>query len=182
MLVLTAGLALYYAAMAGLGPSAAVASPQSPASEIIGSTAAPFTIDKDQTQITLALHAPANPALLRASPKRRVFLNVEKMTSDEPAGTYDIYLNLPPNEKPDVHSAFYASPLPMFGLVESSRSDGKHEAPGLYKHLEVTDLFNRLPGMLGWDPKQLRITFAARTPGSGGKIQVGRVTLSMTPQ
>ena len=98
---------------------------------------------------------------------------------DEWAGTYDVYLNLPQNEKPDVHSAFYAGPLPMFGLEEASRTDGKHEAQGLYKHLEVTDLYNRLAGMPGWDPTRLRITFAARTPGSGGKIQVGRVSLSM---
>ena len=89
-------------------------------------------------------------------------------------------MNLPANEKPDVHAAFYAAPLPMFGLVEASRRDGKQEGKGLYKRLEVTELYNRLSGMPGWDPKQLRITFAARASGSGGNIRVGRVTLSMT--
>ena len=182
MLLVTAGLALYFAATAGLAPSAAMASPQSSATEIVGSTAAPFTIEKDQTQITLPLKTPANPALRRTGAKRRVFLNVEKMISREPAGTYEVYLNLPVNEKPDVHSAHYAGPLPMFGLVESSRSEGKHDAQGLYKHLEVTDLYNRLPGMPGWDPKHLRITLAAESPGKTAGIQVGRVTLSMTPQ
>ena len=85
MLVVTAGLALYFAATAGLAPGAAMASPQSSTTEIVGSTAAPFTIEKDQTRITLALKTPADPALLRTG-KRRVFLNVERMISHEPAG------------------------------------------------------------------------------------------------
>ncbi|HKE23057.1 MAG TPA: hypothetical protein VKB88_11900 [Bryobacteraceae bacterium] len=63
-------------------------------------------------------------------------------------------MNLPANEKPDVHAAFYATPLPMFGLVESSRRDGRQEGKGLYKRLEVTELSNRLSGMPGWGPKQ----------------------------
>jgi hypothetical protein len=182
MLVVTVGLALYYAGMAGLGSGSVLALPQGSAPEIVGQTGAPFTIEKDQAQITLTVHRPEDPGLLRAGTNRRVFLNVEKMTSDEWAGTYDVYLNLPQDEKPDVHSAFYAGPLPMFGLEEASRTDGKHEAQGLYKHLEVTDLYNRLAGMPGWDPTRLHITFAARTPGSGGKIQVGRVSLSMAPR
>jgi len=66
MLVVTAGLALYFAATAGLAPRAAMASSQSSATEIVGSTASPFTIEKDQTQITLPLKTPADPALLRA--------------------------------------------------------------------------------------------------------------------
>jgi hypothetical protein len=41
---------------------------------------------------------------------------------------------------------------PMFGLVESSRSDATHAERGLYDQLEITELYDRLPALPGWDP------------------------------
>ena len=182
MLAVTLALALYYGALAGLGPNIAVAAPQAaaaaPSPEIVGSTAAAFSLGKGATRVDLAMHEPADPVLLHAGPQRRVFLNVEKMMSEEGSGPYDVYLNLPPNEKPAEHPELSAGELSMFGLAEASRSDGKHKAQGLYHHLEITDLYARLPSLPGWDPKRLTATFVPRY-AADVKIQVARVTVSM---
>jgi hypothetical protein len=114
-----------------------------PAPEIVASTAASFQLGIGETRVELAMRPPADPALGRSGPHRRVFLNVEKMTSTGSSGPWDGYLNLPPNEAPARHPELAAGELPMFGLVESSRSDATHAERGLYDQLEITELYDR---------------------------------------
>jgi hypothetical protein len=178
MLSVTLALAFYYLAVGWLGPNVAIASPQEPAPEIIGSTEAPFTLGAGETRVTLAMHPPAAPLLAQAGPRRRVFLHLEKMISDTGSGPYEVYLNLPPNEKPAQHRELFAGELSMFGLAEASRPEAKKEPQGLYQLLEITNLYDRLPRLPGWSRSQLAVTFVPRY-AQKVRIQVARATVSV---
>jgi hypothetical protein len=149
-----------------------------PIPEMVGATNAAFHLGSGQTRTSLAIHAPTGPALLgmRRMP-RRVFLKIENMKSETPAPSYDVYLNLPPDDEPEKHPELFAGRLPMFGLVETSESDERHPGNGLYSKLDVTHLYALLAASQNWDTKNLHVTFVSRRPDVAVDIQVGRVSL-----
>jgi hypothetical protein len=177
MLGVTLALSLYHVALAGLGASHVIAA-AAPA-EIIASTAAPFWIGKGETRLELPLHAPARSDFQRPGPHRKVFLNLEKMVCEIGSGPWQAYLNLPQNKPASQHPELTAGDLPMFGLREASQPGGKKEPEGIYEQLDITDLFARLPGLPGWDPKRLVVTFVPRFPGNA-RIRVARMTVVMS--
>jgi hypothetical protein len=181
MLAVTVALAVYHAALAMSPPLGALAAQHAPAAapEIVASTGAPFFIGAAATRVELAVRSPRDPELAGAAPRRRVFLNVEKMISSEWSGPWSVYLNLPTGEAPATHPELAAGELPMYGLVESSRTDGKQEAPGLYDQLEITELYARLGTRPGYRADRLVVTFVPVYP-TNVRISVARLTVSMT--
>jgi tyrosinase len=108
---------------------------------------------------------------------KRIFLNIENIISSEWSAPYDVYLNLPPNEQPEKHPELYAGPLPMFGLREASRADGKHPPDGLFEQLDITKQYAYLAALPGWDAKSLRVSFVPRNREAKANLKVGRVSL-----
>jgi len=178
MLAVTLALASYYAASGLLAPRMVAASSESHTPEIVGSTTESFLLTKGETRVTLSLRAPIDPVLRHAGPQRRVFLNAEKMISDRESVPFDVYLNLPPNGQAADHPELLAGELPMFGLVEASRSYGGRKPEGLYQRLEITDLYARLPVTGKSSGERLVVVFVPRHVADV-RIEVARVTISM---
>jgi tyrosinase len=109
--------------------------------------------------------------------QRRIFLNTENIRSKKRSAPFDVYLNLPPSERPEEHPELHAGSLPMFGLVEASRDEGGHADNGLYEQFDITALYARLPLLDGWDPHSLTVTFIPRNLAAAPDIEVGRVSL-----
>jgi tyrosinase len=150
-----------------------------PVPEMVGATSAPFDIGPTTTQISLTMHPPTGPALLRTgSTEKQVYLLVENVTCNRPSPGYDVYLNVPPGDEPQQHPELHAGGLGMFGLIEASRASGQHGGNGLKFKLDVTDLFARLPLLKGWDKQNLRMSLVPEPwDAPVPKVQVGRVSL-----
>jgi hypothetical protein len=125
---------------------------------------------------TLAPGLAAAPSRRLAS-ARRVFLNIENLTSPKRVSAYDVYLNVPSGEDPQNHDDRFVGRIPMFGLVEATRAQGKHPGSGMHYTLEVTDLVRRLSAAPGWDPCNLRVSFVPARKVAGAQVGVGRVSL-----
>ena len=148
-----------------------------PIPEMIGATTAPFSLNKGMTHISLAMHAPTGPSALRADRTPiRVFLKFENITATVRAPAFDVYVNLP-DDAPEKHPETHAGGLPMFGLVEATRSTEQHAGNGLTYVQDVTNLFIRLATTRSWDPTKLRVTLLARPWDDTVQVQVGRVSL-----
>jgi tyrosinase len=114
-----------------------------------------------------------SPAAESATPPRRVYLNIENITSEGQSGSYSVYLNLPPGADPADHRELYAGLLPMFGVAESTDATREHAGNGLHYTLEITDEMR-----VTFVPKGMRAagpSTAAAAPSS--PVQVGRISL-----
>jgi tyrosinase len=153
--------------------------PRPPIPEMVGATSAPFYIGPERTQISLPIHPPKGPALGdEGSVKRKVILQVENVTGEKRAPSFDVYLNVPAGESPERHPELHAGGLGLFGLVESSAPQGEHAGNGMTFKLDISALFTRLSAMKGWDPQNLRLTFVAEDwDAPVPKVRVGRVSL-----
>jgi hypothetical protein len=126
--------------------------------EMVGATNSPVHLDKSIGVVSVPLHQPTGPALANTA-QMRVTLNVENITSDQPAPVYEVYLNVPPGDEPSKHPELLVGTLPMFGLEETTRPDNQHPGNGLNYRLDATAVFLRLSVTKDWDSKNLRVTF-----------------------
>ncbi|HEU0121501.1 MAG TPA: hypothetical protein VFQ91_13305 [Bryobacteraceae bacterium] len=157
-----------------------------PIPEMIGATEAPFVVEKDQTHISLVLHAPRGPALVRGpalpgvartdGSTVRIILRVENITGTEMVPDLNLYLNLPKGEPADKHPELLAGRLPLFGLAESSSGEDGQTGNGLFHALDITAVYGRLLRDNDWDGKSLRVSFVPTLPNSS-KVRVGRVSV-----
>jgi len=108
---------------------------------------------------------------------QRVFLNIEKLTSKEPAPSYDVYLNVPKGQTPKDNPHLFVGRLPMFGLVEASSKTASSSGAGLHYALDITHLYAHLSSQPGWDPNNLRISFVPARGADPADVSVGRVSL-----
>lgn len=160
--------------------------PKKPIPEMVGATAAPFTLGRESTHVSLAVHPPSGPALVHAregfallrtdGTAVRVVIQFENITSREPAPDLDVYLSLGPEDDPAKHPELHAGRLPMFGLAESSAPGGDHTENGLFHTLDITRIYGMLVRQPGWDPKNFRVKLVPLYP-SASKVRVGRVSL-----
>jgi tyrosinase len=127
------------------------------------------------------LQPPSGPAAMTESVERpkRLFLNLENITSSGRVPAYDVYINVPGgNADPAAHAALLAGSLPMFGIVEATRSSDKHAGSGLTYVLEITDLVADLKRQNRWNPANLSVTFKPHIPGAAdSNVTVGRISL-----
>jgi tyrosinase len=149
--------------------------------EMVGATKASFTLDDPVVHATFSAKpkAAARAASLAAGRPRRVFLNIEKLVSKEPAPAYDVYLNVPEGEDPKKYPNLFVGRLPMFGLVESSTKGAARSGAGLHYALDITNLYAHFSTLPGWDPTHLRVSFVAARGKAPAKVTVGRVSLYM---
>jgi tyrosinase len=145
---------------------------------MVGATSDPFYLGKDAKRISFEIHQPTGPALLHPNTlPRRVFLNVENLTSDTPAPLFDVYLNVPPGDHPEKRDDLYVGSLALFGLVQASRVRRNHPDNGLTVNLDVTETFHRLAAAPDWDAKTLHVSFIPRRWDDALNVRVGRVSL-----
>jgi tyrosinase len=117
----------------------------------------------------------------------RAYLNIENVTGARSKTSYEVYLNVPEGEDPTTYDELYAGLLPMFGVVEASRSDDEHGGSGLHYVLDVTDVVRTLEAGGNWNPEQLDVSFVpvgvdpegARVAevDDAGEVDVGQVSL-----
>jgi len=146
--------------------------------EMVGATSAPIELGKATAHIGFAIGAPSGPTrLLGDALLRRVFLNIENITSDAMAPSYNVYLNVPQGDDPQKHPDLRVGNLALFGLVESSRSDEEHPGNGLSFKMEVTAVYLRLVATSDWDTKNVRVSFVPRPWDDEVNVRVGRISL-----
>lgn len=148
--------------------------------ETVGATSAPFELGKHVTTISLEIHAPSGPALLRPDGQpKRVLLRIENLRSTSVAPTFDVYLNLPSGEIPEKRPDLFAFTMPTFGLVESSQTREHHPGNGLNFVRDVSQTFMRLPATTNWDGKILHVSFVPAPWKNPISAHVGRVSLML---
>lgn len=151
--------------------------PSPPIPEMVGATSAPFYIGPGISEISFAMHAPTGPALQHATPTQ-VSLNFDNIKSEIRAPSFDVYLNLPPNDPPEKHLDRLAGSLAMFGLQESSIPREGRGGNGKNMSLDITALFTRLALQKDWDSHNLRLTLVpTEWDAPVPRVQVGRVSL-----
>jgi tyrosinase len=171
---------------APLAPPAAIAEEEmimaeaQPPAEMVGAKVG-VSLAAGLTTTQVQLQPASGPAALAAEPERpkRLFLNLENITSNGRVPVYDVYLNVPEADAdPSGHSALLAGSLPMFGVVEATRSSNKHAGSGLTYVLEITDLVADLKRQNRWNPANLAVTFKSHAPvPDSSNINVGRISL-----
>jgi tyrosinase len=151
--------------------------------EMVGATQTPLTLANETATAVLPVSQPTGPAK-ESGAARRVYLNIENITSSGHPGSYLVYLNLPPNEKPEEHPELYVGLLPMFGVKESTKGNREHPSHGVRYRLEATNVVRTLESRNDWNPQELRISFvpqrepsARETAAVGAPVEVGRVSL-----
>ena len=148
--------------------------------EMVGATRASFTLNSAVTHASFAAKPKAakrGAAAAAAGPMRRVFLNIEKLVSNEPAPSYDVYLNVPDGQNPKDHPNLFVGRLPMFGLVESSKKSAISSGSGLHYALDITNLYAHVSTLPDWDPNNLRVSFVPARGQAPANVTVGRVSL-----
>jgi tyrosinase len=158
-----------------------------PIPEMVGATDQPVTLTGEATTASLPVSRPTGPAVTgreSAAAPKRLFLNIENVTSAGQPDSYAVYVNLPPGADPEAHSELYAGLLPMFGVAESTDTEREHSGNGLHYSLEITDVVRVLEARSDWDPDEMRVTFVPERPSTGREtaavgspVQVGRVSL-----
>jgi len=154
--------------------------PEAPrVAEMVAATSAPFYLGAVPTEITLAIHAPTGPALLReGSAQREVYLYVENMTCTEPTPPFQVYLNVPPGHEPEQHPDLNVGSLGTFGLLQRSDPKGRHGGNGMTFTLDITEAVNHLVSAKNWDAEKLRVAFSpAFWEAPVPRVKVGRVSL-----
>lgn len=155
--------------------------------EMVGATDQPLILTGESATATVPVTQPTGPAVATesgAAPKR-IFLNIENITSSGQPGGYHVYLNVPPGDDPKDHKELYAGLLPMFGVAESSDATREHAANGLHYTLEITQIVRLLESKNAWDPNAMQVTFVPRKRPTAGResaavrapVRVGRVSL-----
>jgi tyrosinase len=149
--------------------------------EMVGATKGSFSLNSPVTHASFAARpraaARGAAATAAASPNRRVFLNIEKLVSNEPAPSYDVYLNVPEGKDPKDYPNMFVGRLPMFGLVESSKKSVATPGSGLHYALDITNLYAHISALPGWDPNNLRVSFVPARGRAPANVTVGRVSL-----
>jgi len=158
--------------------------------EMVGATT-DLVLTDAATRARVPVSAPTGPQLAAAGgAPTRMYLNVENITGKAGSQRYALYLNVPENQDPKSHPELLAGVLPMFGLKESSRSDGDHPGSGLQYTFEISRVANVLKSRNDWDPQELRVVFVpydteedpsgpmlAAAPAPTPPVRVGRVSL-----
>jgi tyrosinase len=155
--------------------------------EMVGATDQPLTLTGESATARVPVSqptGPASPSESGALPKR-VFLNIENITSTGQPGSYLVYLNVPPGEDPRDHKELFAGLLPMFGVTESSDATRDHPANGLHYALEITHIVRLLESRKEWDPNAMHVTFVPQRRPTAGRetaaarapVRVGRISL-----
>jgi tyrosinase len=178
------------ARVAGLpGPVVRTAMATERIPEMVGATDAKqgISLGRAASSIQFALQAPTGPAVrdVAAAAPRKVHLNLENITAKQrPIESYEVYVNLPEGAKAAEHPELLAGLLPMFGIVEASRTTREHAGDGVGYSFDITEIVATLESRKAWNPAAVRVTFVPdRTEADRAAVpdtqpvSVGRVSI-----
>ncbi|MCH8619011.1 tyrosinase family protein [Undibacterium sp. TS12] len=104
------------------------------------------------------------------------YLNFENIIGKGIPPVYDIYLNLPDENKAD--EAHFAGALPFFGVETASSKDSHHNGSGQHYVFDISDVVNSLRENNHWDPQKLQVHLRPReAPEPGCSVEIGRISL-----
>jgi len=104
-------------------------------------------------------------------------LQLEQVTSNDVAPTYDVFLNVPQGEDPNKHEELFVGRVAMFGIRQASDPRGLHGGGGQNFAFDITDLYYDLADRGQIDPTALRVSFVPVSPIGKPSVTVGRVSL-----
>jgi tyrosinase len=158
------------------------ATPPSPP-EVIGATTAPTPLGAVTTSTTVSIGAPQGPRRESFGEAdigpggTRVFLKLEGITGTRRgAGSFDVFLNVPPGADPATLPDRRVGRVATFGVPEASVPGAAHAGSGISDTFEITDIVRSLQASSGWDPAQVRVSFRP-VPSAAGTIPEGDVTV-----
>jgi hypothetical protein len=122
------------------------------------------------------------PALARrgaatatTSAPTKIFLSLEGMTADKPAGSYDIYIGVAGQQSP-AREQFVARLAP-FGIAAASSPKGPHGGAGLSETFDISQAIARLRASgldvtAGYD-----VTIVPVKGANDAAVQIGRIAI-----
>jgi tyrosinase len=133
-----------------------------------------------RTTVDIPLAAAVAGIAPEAAPSRWL-LRVEDVTGTDPgAPAYEVYLNLPPDERPADHPERRAGTIASFGIPEASRPDAEHGGVGITDVFDVTQVVQTLQDEDGGIDGIAVTIVPADLDGEaedGGDVHAGRVSL-----
>jgi tyrosinase len=149
------------------------------ASELLGASTGPSSIDNDGTNITVRINtgvrAKLSASLLAASassPPDRVFLKLESVKGTSGGTSLGVYINVPGGAKERAGSAG------LFGLRQASKMDDKHGGNGLSFIFDISNIIDKLHLANALDAGVLSVDVAPYRPIPAGKnVTVGRISV-----
>jgi tyrosinase len=173
------------AGRAGITPPRRPAMATKSTPEMVGSTHPnPVTLRGKAESAKLAVKAPTGPGRLTlpAGAPPPLVLNLENVRGPQHSTGYGVYVNLPPDSKPDNHPELFAGNMSLFGLKEASRAKGEHAGSGLHYSYDISGIVQKLQEKGDWDPENVRVTFVPDyelegRASAGEGVQVGRISV-----
>ena len=159
--------------------------------ELAGASVNAVTLAGATAQVTFEVSAPVGPLADLGAPPAQVYLRLEDVTADGPAGvTYRVYLTVPDGD-PATDDAHYVGLAAFFGVEQTRNPDNEHG--GLRLGFDITDLYRRLQAEQRWNDR-VSVTFVAQyvvpaerpvplpsgevaAAQQAGEVRVGRVSI-----
>jgi tyrosinase len=133
-----------------------------------------------RTTVDIPLAAAVAGIAPEAAPSRWL-LRVEDVTGTNPATpAYEVYLNVPPDERPADHPNRRAGTIASFGIPEASRPDAEHGGVGITDVFDITQVVQTLKDEDGGIDAIAVTIVPADLDGEaedGGDVHAGRVSL-----
>jgi tyrosinase len=108
----------------------------------------------------------------------RVYLELENVSGTLDSSALSVYINLPPNARPQDHPELRAGNVALFGINNASFSDGEHGGSGLNFILDITQIVDTLHLNNALDVDSLRVSIIPRRSiPDEAKITVGRISI-----
>ena len=156
--------------------------------ELVGASEGEVSLGSRATTTRIRLGKPSGPSreALEASrgvPKDvKVYLRLDNVTATRiHASAVVVYVNVPPGGRPADFPDRRAGLLPMFGVIETSRRDDRHNGAGIGVTFDITRAARALATSGQWDPDKVDVTFVPVADSTGrvgsGDVKVGRVSV-----
>ena len=112
------------------------------------------------------------------TPPDRVYLNLENVRGTRDATALSVFVNLPQGEKPADHPELMAGSVGLFGLRQTSLTDGKHAGEGMNFVLDITKIVDALHLNHTLDVDSLQVTLVPhQAVPDQANITVGRINI-----
>ncbi len=148
--------------------------------ELVGASETNINVGNSPARVRVPM--PAHDAALAhleamGASEPRILLQLENLTCDGPANSYDVYVNVPDAEDPTRHRERFAGRLDLFGIAEASRATDQHPGSGLTYTLDISGIYHDLSTEQDWDPENLDVSLVPVRQWDGDTVNIGRVSV-----
>jgi len=146
-----------------------------PRAALAAATSQPIPLSQQRVAVSVPRAAPAASAAraaLTAAPTR-VFLSLEGITANKPAGAYDIFIGL---EGPQAKEQFVARLAP-FGVAAASAPQGPHRGAGLSETFDISQAVAQLQASGARSAADYKVTIVPVKGANDAQVTVGRIAI-----